>query len=212
MGEWWQVLTLFLSAGVSAGVFTAIVNNLLAEWRDRRKEKRTSARDAVYLAMQVAVIIERFAIECEDIINHNELHTEFQGHAGTVHWKLPPLGEYPTDADWKALDPSLSSRALSLPNELRVSEGVIKFWSELEPRGQGILLNTCNGQAGKCGYRAWQLAVDIRRRYGLSPVFEPDFVKVLKENYEQELKRMKDSAAARERHELAAAAGKASII
>jgi hypothetical protein len=106
MGEWLQVLPLFLSAGVSAGVFTAIVNNLLAEWRDRRKEKRTSARDAVDLAMRVAVIIERFAIECEDVINHNELHTEFQGHGGTAHWILPPLGEYPTGADWKALDPS----------------------------------------------------------------------------------------------------------
>jgi hypothetical protein len=210
MGEWWQVLTLFLSAGV----FTAIVNNLLAEWRDRRKEKRTSARDAVDLAMRVADILERFAIECEDIISHNELHTESEGYAGTPHRKLPTLGEYPTDADWKALDPALSSRARSLPNELRVSEGIIKFCWELEPGDQGILLNTCNGQAGKCGYRAWQLAVEMRRRYGLLAESEPeqtawDFVKVLKENYDQELKRMKDSASARERHELAAAAGEA---
>ena len=64
MGKWWQVLTLFLSAGV----FTAIVNNLLAEWRDRKKEKRTSTRDALYSAMRVAVILEKFAIECEDIL------------------------------------------------------------------------------------------------------------------------------------------------
>jgi len=192
---------------LGTGVVTAVANNLLGWWRDWKKEGTTTIRDARYLAMRVAVTLDRFAIECANSIGDNELFSGSQGHAGTVHGRLPPLEEYPTDADWKALDPSLSARALSLRNDLRLSEGIIKFWWEIEPGDQGILMTTCDGQAGTCGYRAWQLAADMRRHYGL-PEFDPkptswDVVTVLKEQYDLELKRMKDSAADRERRERA---------
>ena len=55
------------SAAIGAGSIAAIINNLLAEWRDRRKETLTTTRDAVYLAARVAVTLERFAIDCVKI-------------------------------------------------------------------------------------------------------------------------------------------------
>lgn len=192
---------------LGTGVVTALANNLLGWWRDWKKEGITTIRDARYLAMRVAVTLDRFAIECAKSISDNSMFSSSGGHAGNAHGTLPSLEEYPTDADWKALDPSLSARALSLRNELYLSEGQIAFWWEIEPGDQGIMMNACDGQAGKCGYRAWQLAADMRRHYGL-PEFDPkqtnwDVVRVLKEEHDQELKRMKDSAADRERHERA---------
>jgi hypothetical protein len=192
---------------LGTGVVTAVANNLLGWLRDWKKEGTTSTRDARYLAMRVAVTLDEFAIECAKSIRDNQIYIESMGHAGTRHGKLPPLSEYPTDADWKALDPSLSTRALSFCNELRLSEGIIGLWWDIEPGDQGILMNTCDGQAGKCGYRAWQLAADMRRHYGL-PEFEPEhtgwnIVPELKQEHDLELKRVKDSAADRERHERA---------
>jgi hypothetical protein len=162
----WDILKLALSTGVA----TALLNNFFGEWRDRRKELTTTTRDATYLAIRVAVILERFAMACANIIADNHMYNKAGGHAGAAHAELPPIAEYPTDADWKAIDPTLSARALSLPNELCLSEGAIKFSWEIEPTDEGVHLTTCNGEAGKCGYRAWQLAADMRHRYGLPEV------------------------------------------
>jgi hypothetical protein len=187
-----------VSLALGTGAFTAIVNNGLQWLRDLKKESTTTKRDAQYLAMRVSVILERFAIDCIGVIVDNHLHGVSEGHAGTAHGKLPPLAGYPADEDWKALDPSLSVRALSLDNDLRVSENTIKFWWDVEPGNQGILKSTVDMQAGKCGYRAWRLAVDIRRRYRL-PEFESEQqanIELLKEEYDRELKSIEDGATA----------------
>jgi hypothetical protein len=82
---------------------------------------------------------------------------------------------------------------------LCLSEGAIKFSWEIEPGNQGVLLTTCDGQAGKCGYRAWQLAADMRRRYGL-PEFKQeetawDVVATIKKEHDRVINLLKDAAA-----------------
>jgi hypothetical protein len=188
----WDVLTL----AFSTGVVTAVLNNLLGWYRESKKERTTIIRDARYWAMQVAVILESFAMECANIIANNHDYSHSEGHAGTAHLKLPPAPKYPSDGDWRTLDPALSARALSLPNELSLSDEAIAFYWEIDPADQGALLSICSAQAGKSGYRAWQLAADMRHRYGL-PEFKPeetawDVVKTLKEEHDHEIKRLKE--------------------
>jgi hypothetical protein len=190
----------FVKFVLGTGVVTAVVSNVLGWWRDWRKAGTTTTRDARYLAMRVACTLDEFAIECAKSIADNQVYNGSMGHAATAHRKLPPLSEYPADADWKALDPSLSTRALSIRNEIHLCVGIIAQWWNLEGDDQGIVLNSCDGQAGKCGYRAWQLAADMRRHYGL-PQFDPthigwDIVTDLRHHHDEELKRV---AADRER-------------
>lgn len=179
---WADVIKLALSTGVIA----AVINQSISWIRDSRSEGATIKRDATYLAMRAAVILEQFAIMCAEIIGDNLLYTDSDGYAGEQHGKLPELDQYPTDADWKSLDPSISARALSLPNEILLSDRTIATWEKLEP---AEVLGACNEQAGKCGYRAWLLASDLRRRYQL-PGFDPtethwDLVGLLKEKHDK---------------------------
>ena len=162
-----------LTLAFTTGIVTAALNNLMGWWRDSKKEHTTTTRDARYSAIKIAVILEQFAIECANIISDNQLHNSSEGYAGIAHGTLPTFADYPADMDWKAIDPALAARALSLPNELSLSEGIIKFWWEIEPGDKGILLTACDRQAGKCGFRAWQVAADMRRRYGF-PEFSPE--------------------------------------
>src|SRR4051794_15507736 len=114
--------------------------------------------------MRLAVILETFAMECANITVDNHLYSQSEGHAGTAHTTLPPAPKYPDDANWRSLDPELSARALSLPNELSLSDGAIAFYWQVDPSDRGALLGICSAQAGKSGYRAWQLAAETRRR------------------------------------------------
>ena len=188
---WAEIFKLALSAGLTAAVF-----NQFAGWlRDRWKESATIRRDVVYLAARVAVILEEFAIECAEIISDNELYKQSDEIAGTWRSKLPILREYPADADWKALTPSLMMRALSFRNELPVAATYIRFWADVEPDPDTIA-GACDAQAGKCGHRAWHIAAQLRRDHNLSE-FDPkeviwDILKVLKKHHDAEMKRIKD--------------------
>lgn len=170
----------------STGVVTAIVNQAVGWVRDWRKELTSSQRDARYLALRVAVVLESFAIACAKIISDNNTYTGGEECFGTIHDKLPPPPEYPSDVDWKSLPPELSARALSFMNEIPLSTYDIDFMYEIE---EDQVSSTCSKHAGKCGYRAWQIAVSMRKQYKL-PAFDPkqfawDLVSLLKTNHDE---------------------------
>jgi hypothetical protein len=147
--------------------------NHLAEWlRDRWRTTKLAERDATLLAARVAVVLEKFAIECQNRISDSDLYQKSSGTFGSPHCALPVLEEYPSEAeaDWKALEPALSIRVQSFRNEILRASKVIDFaldgdpdpssWAQIDP------------QIEECGHRAWQFAADLRRRYKLSG-FEP---------------------------------------
>ena len=86
------------------------------------------------------------------------------GLAGKYPTTLPPLTDYPTDMDWKALEPSLSAPALSFRNELHTSNLHVAWVIRDEIPEAG---KTCVKEAGKCGYSAWKIAADLRSHYSL---------------------------------------------
>lgn len=188
----WDIAKLALSAGL----VTAIANNFLVWLRDSRKDSKISSREATYSSIRISVILDEFAIKCAEIISDNDMYSRSGGHAGAPHGKLPSLAEYPGDIDWKSLDPTLTARVLSIPNELSLSEGTIKFWEDVD---RETVSTACDDQAGKCGYRAWKLAEDIRRRYKL-PAFDPkqtawDVRGLLEVHHDTALKRVREAAA-----------------
>lgn len=129
------------------------------------------------------------------------------GHAGRYHGALPPLDEYPTDADWKVLDPALADRTLILRNELILADGAIQFWEDVD---RDCIPTACDDQAGKCGYRAWQLSSDMRRRYRLQE-FDPkptswDVVGTLKQHHDRAIAQAKEAATAQAKEAAAVAA------
>jgi hypothetical protein len=189
---WWQVATILLGNG--------LVTYAVTWWREAGREKRSQDRDGRYIALRLVAVLERFARECADVIYDNknaDPHDEYDPNNRGVY-KLPELGQYPTDADWKALDPLLASRAFSLPTEIDLTKDQIRFWWDVVG-DEYAMLTEASEQAGKCGYRAWMLATELRSRYQLpaSHLLEVTiaWADALKENHDQAMVRVAERKA-----------------
>jgi hypothetical protein len=149
--------------------------------------RATLKRDARYIAHRVAIILEKFAVDCADVILDNDLHSQSEGHAGKRHLSLPTLGSLPADADWKALPPRLVDRVLSMPNELALADGAILFWWDVVG-DEDCMQTETDQRAGACGLRAWLLATDLRKQYKIPASSLPEigwnFVDTLREKDE----------------------------
>jgi hypothetical protein len=161
---WPDILKLTLGTGF----VTSALNHFAGSYLEGRKERRSVRRDSRYLAIRLAVILERFAIDCADIIAENNSFLTPNGFLGRRDSQLPTLQEYPSDIDWRSFEPELSVRIFSLPNEVSVSQGVISFADRLAGGPDGSPSDTTN-QAGLCGHRALHIANDLRERYQLPP-------------------------------------------
>jgi len=179
-----DILTVVLAV-LGTSIFTGLATAMFNEFFVHYRERAALTRDARYLAIRLAVIAEQFAIECADRIASQQMHRQSGGGAGQSHGAVPELPSYPDQAKWETLDAGLLARALSLRNELPLSDKAIAFWADVD---RECIPKECDQQCGKCGYMAWELAVDIRAHYGF-PVFDPkranwDIVATLKEGHE----------------------------
>jgi hypothetical protein len=137
---------------------TSLFNPLISWFREHKHEQLASTRGARYLAIRLAMMLEGFAIECADAIAAQDMHNQSERHAGAAHGALPDLPPYPDEADWKVLEPQFLARALTLRNELRLSDKMIAFWADID---RECIPQECDQQCGKCGYMAWELAAHI---------------------------------------------------
>ena len=190
-----ELLKLALSTGAVAAVMAPIATQIVDSLIDRSKSKKAAEVEATHLAARLAVVLEKYAIKCALQIADNNLHRQTGEHAGQSHTTLPELGEFPSQADWTKLDPKLWSRSSSLPNQHLLGESAIEFQWDIDP-DPAQLRSACDGQAGLTGYRAWQVAEDLRNKYGL-PKFDPkefswDIVTTLKKDHDREIERIKE--------------------
>jgi hypothetical protein len=106
------IIQLITAVGVGS-LITTILNLWWGWWSKRSENKRSAA----YLAIRLAVILERFAIECADVVTEQE---EFEQGRGESASALPALEGFPSEQGWNTLDPALSARVLTFPNTLRL--------------------------------------------------------------------------------------------
>jgi hypothetical protein len=166
---WWEPQTwdwaTLAKTAIGAGFGTALVQGLLAIYRDRRHRKSQAA----YMAMRVAVTLEFYASACADFIQKNanvEPPPTEQYPAWTT--ELPELPAYPDDADgWRAIDRALAGRCLNFRNKIHGSQGIINSAIEYSIDD---LEDTLGKQADERGLEAWNLAVALRRRHGVEEV------------------------------------------
>ena len=185
----WDIIKLALSAGV----VTALINQGINWFKEWKKEKKLIERLSQYSALRITIELETFAISCADVISDIDMYYDSAGHAGRKHTIIPILAEYSDDVDWKSLDICLCTRIFTLRNEIMLSQGAIDFWYEIDDE---CVPTTCREQTGKCGYRAWQLANELRNFYKLLQ-FDPkqlswDIESILKKHHDQAINRIKE--------------------
>jgi hypothetical protein len=92
--EWLDVLKISASSSVLTASIGWGLNHVFVN-------RVAHKRDARYLAQRLAIILEKFAVDCADIIADNELVNSSEGAAGKRHLVLPILRPFPAEADWK---------------------------------------------------------------------------------------------------------------
>jgi len=132
----------------------------------RHRFRAALKREARYLAQRLSIILEKFAVDCANVVADNELADSSGGTAGERHSSLPIFGSFPSDADWKAIDPDLMDRVMSMPNELELAGQKIGFWWNVVG-DEDCMATEADHQAGRCGLRAWLLAAELRKRCGI---------------------------------------------
>ena len=153
---WGEIIKIILGAGFT----TAIVNWILSLIENHRKSKK----DVVYLALQLAVLLELFAISCADKISTAEYEMSVN-YPGNRDFSMPDLLEYPSSDAWGDIPTKLSSRLLQLPNELILGKQLMEGeWLEGDHLGRGVSMFA---YLGRYGLLAWDIAVDLRQEYSL---------------------------------------------
>lgn len=191
---WLDIVKISVSSGLLTSISTWGLNHFFVQ-------RSAFQRDARYLAQRIAMILERFAIDCSECIEEATLYNDSGGHAGKRQFSLPPLGHLPEDADWKALPSDLTDRILSMPNAIFLAEKKISFWWDVLADEDAVAKETMD-QAGGFGMESWNLAKDLRRRCKIPPSSLPDRLWNFVDTLDKQLKKTK---ARQKNHEKAAA-------
>lgn len=163
-------LTSILQTVVGAGIGSALIQVAVPFARDWKKR----SAQASYLALRLAVILEAFAAASCDLIAANESASHLPDQR-YPNWrtKLPALAEFPSDPEgWLALDRRLAERALTFPNRVSESQGIIDETQFYNDGGTG---GAVEAEAMERGLEAWRLASALRLKHkatAASPVWD----------------------------------------
>lgn len=159
MWNWdWGWLIVF--AG-TAGVISAVVTQVfgfVGWWYSGFQKRR-------YLALRLAVIMEKFVDDCSEAVSDVIAHEESKGNIGNAHGAIPPFPDLPDDPDaWLALQPDLANRCLSFSNDILFSRKTIAFeYDNLLSPGDFAPISFKIGCL-RHGVDAAKLAKDLRSR------------------------------------------------
>lgn len=163
--EAWEVspLGLMLGSGLAAGLLT----QGFVWWKEHRREREQSGRDRQFIALQLAVSLERYAIECGmriDKIHRNLEDFYGSGHLSPSFPGLPEL-KLPATAEWRWIAPDLASEVLSLAPRIAFAEGTVQAILDLVD--QHAAQEEAQLQLGSIGNAAWTLAEKLREKHNI---------------------------------------------
>jgi hypothetical protein len=152
-----------------AGLISGLLTHGLAIWR----EKSTGKSQARYLGLQVAIILERFAGDCLNLVSEIDTGAQLKHSPDSLSTNLPLLPEFPKDdLGWRAMDAILAHKVLSVHVDRGAAQGAINDdWMYGGPNSAPF---ECARQAAILGWQAWQTAADVRHVYGL-PEYRPRY-------------------------------------
>ncbi|MDQ0837855.1 hypothetical protein [Sphingomonas faeni] len=157
----------FITIAGPAGLISGSLTHYLAG----RREKWTSQRQARYLGLQVAIILERFAGDCINLVSEIDTGAQLSHNPESLPTKIPELQEFPKDdLGWRAMDSTLAHRVMSVHVDRNASQGAVT--DDMMYCGATSAPFECARQAAILGWQSWQTAEAVRNAYGL-PRYEP---------------------------------------
>lgn len=178
--------------GIIAGGGAVWIGKEFVTWF---RERNTRTRGARYLAISLAVRFEAYAIQCANQISTNYMYVEIPDDPKQRLLKLTWEAAESESEHWENLDHDLTERVFTFQNIVKQADGAIQYeWENGEgDKGVTAVVGRFNEEARITGIKAWQLACDLRSRYGIAPfkVYEIgwDFVDMLNEQVAQDKER-----------------------
>jgi hypothetical protein len=168
---------------LGSGLAAALLSQAFIWCKESWRERQVVNRDRRFFALKLAVVLERYAIECAMRIGVVEDHIYGYEIDEPRSGPLPgmPLLELPDSTEWRWIDSALSSEVLALSPRIKFSEGSVGATFDYGDFHQGA--EELVAQLRAVGFETLTLASTIRKKYGLDPqaysMGEWDFTKTL---------------------------------
>ncbi|HRI76960.1 MAG TPA: hypothetical protein PLX33_08230 [Alphaproteobacteria bacterium] len=131
-----------------------------AHWFQRQEKKKA----AQYLATRVVCVLDKFLVDCIEVVKDKGLYTLDGGKVEKI--PLPGLA-FPTDIDWKSVEPDLMYRLLSFPTEVESFRGVLQKAWDINPKDRTIGMEERAFHYAQWGLHAHKLLDELCKEYGI---------------------------------------------
>lgn len=114
------------------GLVGVLIGSTLTWIKDYLSEKRKMAKEANYLAIRVACILNKYAEDCANVVYDDGFCEGQRNSDGCLEPQvaLPPHPKYPEDVDWKSIESQLMYKLLSFPDEAYRADRTISASSD----------------------------------------------------------------------------------
>ncbi|MCG2663366.1 hypothetical protein [Brevundimonas sp.] len=168
----WRIWTPVISAlgGVVVGSLIKLVYDEI-QWRRQRSQRRDDQkrieddRDRVraHAALEVALALEDYALDCADVLSDNIADQYDQS------FPVREMKPWPEAIDWRALEPQKLDRI----RQLTVRSRIVRLRAINAVSEEGHIPGEAPGiwaeAAGEIGLDAWRTAEQVRTDHGLPP-------------------------------------------
>jgi hypothetical protein len=166
-----QYIIALISAG--AGLFGVMIGSaiswLQARWlskKDREKIEEERDKAARYLAIRAVCVLDKFLVECTNIVKDKNSHGFTERKEDDLF--LPSLS-FPSDVDWKSIDPELMYELLSFPTDVENSHVQIRMAWEIETKDRMFGQEERAFHYAQFGLHACKLINGLCKTYGIKP-------------------------------------------
>lgn len=132
--------------------------------------KKDAEKAARYLAIRVVCILDKFLMDCVEVVKDDGLNCGERTHNGCLEPQVacPPALEFPSDVDWKSIDSELMYRILSFPSDIEASKGIISAtWEFSSPPDFEEWFEERAYWYAQFGLNAYKIADELSKRYGI---------------------------------------------
>lgn len=126
--------------------------------------KQETNKAAQYLAIRVICVLDKFLVQCIDVVKDKGLYTLDGGKVEKV--SLPDL-TYPTDVDWKSIDPELMYKLLSFPTDVESFHRQIQMAWDIDAKDHTIGLEERAFYYAQWGLHAYKLTDELCKKHNI---------------------------------------------
>lgn len=127
----------------------------------QRQEKKKAAQ---YLAIRVVCVLDKFLVDCIEVVKDKGLYTL---DGGKIEKAPMPELVFPTDIDWKSIEPELMYKLLSFPTDIEGFRGQIQMAWDINPKDRTIGMEERAFHYAQWGIHAHKLVDELCKKYGI---------------------------------------------